>query len=253
MNKRLTIIGTAALLSLLCAFTSAQDVQQKVAAAMQMDYRTEAEVARDANRDPIRAIDFMGLQEDMTVVEFLPAGQAWYTKLLAPVLAEKGQLYLLDSAGTFQRWGDLLDNPVFKNTHKVTIDTRYNRAEGRYELGELNLEVNDADLFLNIREYHNFNAEDKTRLNKTAFDALKPGGRYVIIDHTRRHMQPETRILGRREDPVQVILEVQAAGFQLEKASDMFLRENDDLTQEVGHESVTGQTDRFFLVFQKPE
>lgn len=258
MRKLLPTVCTAALLLLPFTTASAQQqdlspVQQKVAAAMELDYRTEAEVARDANRQPVQALGFMGLNDDMTVVEFFPAGQAWYTKILAPVLADKGQLYLIDSQRTFEGWGDLLDNPVFKNTHKVPVEAGYNRSEGRYEIGELNLPVNDADLFLNIREYHNFNTEDKARINQAAFDALKPGGRYVVIDHTRRHMQPETRTLGRREDPVQVILEVQDAGFEVEKASGMFLSENDDLTREVGHESVTGQTDRFFLVFRKPE
>lgn len=248
---------TLATSSLLCLSFSAaaQDLsptQQRVADALKMDYRTEAERARDDNRDAVNALEFIGLEEGMTVVEFFPARQAWYTKILAPVLGE-GELYLIDSERTFNSWGDLLDNPVFDNTHKVMVDAGYNRQEGRYEIGEIDLPVKaEADVFMNIREYHNFNNADKTRLNKTAFDALKSGGRYVIIDHTRRHNQPETRTLGRREDPVQVILEVQDAGFELEKASGMFFRENDELNLEVGNDAVTGQTDRFFLVFKKP-
>lgn len=232
--------------------SQAQSVEDKIKTALAMDYRTEAERARDANRAPVEALTFIGLQDDMTVIEFFPAAQAWYSKILAPVLADKGKLYLIDSEATFGRWGNLLDNPVFNNTHKVPVEASYNRQEGRYNLGELNIPVDDADLFLNVREYHNFNLEDKTRLNKAVFDSLKSGGRYVIIDHTRRHMAPETRNLGRREDPVQVILEVQAAGFVLEKASDMFYKENDGLDLEVGNQAVTGQTDRFFLVFKKP-
>lgn len=243
--------------SLLCLPlpTLAEDfssTQKRVADALKMDYRSDAERARDANRDPVNALEFMGLKEGMTVVEFFPAGQAWYTKILAPVLGEKGQLYLIDSERTFSSWGDMLANPVFGNTHKVVVDAGYNRQEGRYEIGEFDLPVKNADLFLKIREYHNFNAEDKARLNKIAFNALKAGGRYVVIDHTRRHNHPENRTLGRREDPVQVILEVQEAGFKLEKVSDMFFRENDALNLEVGNEAVTGQTDRFFLVFRKP-
>lgn len=229
-----------------------QSVQEKLNAALQMDYRTDAEKARDANRQPVEALSFVGLEDNMTVVEFFPARQAWYSKLLAPVLADSGKLYLIDSEATFERWGDLLNNPVFKNTHKVPVEASYNREEGRYNLGELNIPVNDADVFLNVREYHNFNAADKARLNTAAFNALKSGGRYVVIDHTRRHMAPETRLLGRREDPVKVILEVQAAGFVLEKQSDMFFKENDGLDLEVGNRAVSGQTDRFFLVFKKP-
>jgi predicted methyltransferase len=117
-------------------------------------------------------------------------------------------------------------------------------------LGELDLGVNDADLVLNIREYHNFNAEDRARLNQTSFDTLRSGGRYVLIDHSRRHMQPEEPPLSRREDPVQVIVEVQAAGFALEKTSDMFYRPVDSLDKEV--REFAGRTDRFFFVFKKP-
>ncbi len=251
MNKFSTLSACITLL-LSISVSAATPLHEKITAAMKMAYRSKAELARDANRDPVQALTFIGLRDDMKVIEFLPAGPAWYTKILGPVLADKGELHLLDSRQTFTRWGDLLENAAFKSTKAIAIENSYSRTEGRYVLGELNLGIDDADLFLNIREYHNFNEADKARLNRAAFNALKPGGRYVVIDHTRRHMQPETRALGRREDPVQVILEVQAVGFELEKASNMFFRENDALDLEVGDASVTGQTDRLFLVFKKP-
>jgi predicted methyltransferase len=230
---------------------SAQSVQDKIAAAMKMDYRTEAELARDADRKAPEALAFIGLKDNMKVVEFFPAGQAWYTKILAPVLADKGELWVIDSERTFGSWGKLLDNPAFKSTKKITTEANYNREERRYEIGEIKIPFSDADLFMNIREYHNMNAADKTRMNKIAFNALKSGGQYVVIDHTRRHMQAEDDgPLFRREDPVEVILEVQAAGFVLEKASDIFASPVDDLKQEVS--AVNNQTDRFFFVFKKP-
>ena len=113
--------------------------------------------------------------------------------------------------------------------------------------------MTDADMVLCIREYHNFNSEDRIRFNKAAFDALNPGGIYVVIDHSRRHMAPETWELRRREDAVKVIIEVQNAGFELVKSSDMFYRPDDELVYEVGRKTVTGNTDRFTLVFEKPK
>jgi predicted methyltransferase len=235
------------------SLTMAQSVQEKIDAAMKMSYRTEAERVRDSDRKAPEALAFMGLRDNMKVVEFFPARQAWFTKVLAPVLADKGQLWLIDSDATFKSWGDLLKNPVFKTTKTITTDASYNRAERRYNIGEIVIPFNDADLFLNIREYHNMNAADKARLNKVAFNALKSGGKYVVIDHTRRHMQAEDDgPLFRREDPVKVILDVQAAGFILEKASDMYYSPVDALNLEVGDASVTNRTDRFFLVFRKP-
>jgi predicted methyltransferase len=230
-----------------------QSVQEKIEAAMKMEYRTEAERARDADRRAPEALAFIGLRDNMKVVEFFPARQAWYTKVLAPVLAEKGQLWVIDSDATFKAWGDLLKNPAFKSTKTISVEASYNAPERRYAVGEIAVPVNDADLFLNFREYHNLNAVDKARLNKIAFNSLKSGGRYIVKDHTRRHMQAEDDgPLFRREDPVKVILDVQAAGFVLEKASDMFYSAADPLNVEVGHASVTNRTDRFFLVFKKP-
>lgn len=253
MNK--TVLKLSALCSLLTlsSLALAQSVEDKINAAMKMSYRTEAELARDSDRKAPEALAFMGLRDNMKVIEFFPARQAWYTKILAPVLKDKGELWLIDSDATFKSWGDLLKDPAFKTTRTITVDASYNREERRYNIGEIKIPVKDADLFLNIREYHNFNAADKARLNKAAFNALKSGGRYVVKDHTRRHMQPENDgPLFRREDPVDVILEVQAAGFVLEKASKMFYSAADTLNVEVGDKSVTNRTDRFFLVFKKP-
>ena len=139
---------------------------------------------------------------------------------------------------------------MFAMTHPVTIENDYNGAKGIYEPGELNFGTSSADLFLHFREYHNFTDADNGRINDKVFDTLKSGGSYVVVDHTRRHMQEETEAVYRREDPVSVILQVQAAGFVLDRASDMFFQASDDLTQEVGQ--IPNMTDRFFLVFKKP-
>jgi len=49
-----------------------------------------------------------------------------------------------------------------------------------------------------------------------------------------------------------VILAVQEAGFRLIAFSDMFFKPDDELRYEVGRKTVTGNTDRFALLFQKP-
>jgi predicted methyltransferase len=42
-------------------------------------------------------------------------------------------------------------------------------------------------------------------------------------------------------------------GFVLDKSSDKFYRPDDALSFEVGRKTVTGNTDRFMLVFRKPK
>jgi len=252
MKKTNFILALVLLIAPLAASAQLSAIQQKVQSVMEMDHRTDAERARDEDRDPVNAIEFMGLEDDMTIIEFIPARQAYYTKILGPVLRDNGHLMAIDSQGTFDNWGDWIEMPEMGMVHPVPMELSFNRSEGRYMPGPLNFGIpaGTADKFLYIREYHNFNEADNARINAAVFDSLKSGGEYVIIDHTRRHMQEETRALGRREDPVSVIVQVQAAGFVLDRASDMFFQESDDLSKEVGE--IPNMTDRFFLVFKKP-
>lgn len=251
MIKPSLIVAALSLLSpVLVSAQSLTPLQQSVQNVMGMEHRTDAELERDADRDPIAALDFIGLEDDMTVIEFLPAGQAYYTKILGPVLRDNGHLYSVDNEDSFSYWGDWTEMDMFAMTHQVAIENNYNGAEGIYEPGELNFGTSSADMFLHFREYHNFTDEANGRINAKVFDTLKSGGTYVVVDHTRRHMQEETGATYRREDPVNVILQVQAAGFVLDRASDMFFESSDDLSQEVGQ--IPNMTDRFFLVFKKP-
>ncbi|MBV1907983.1 MAG: hypothetical protein KUG78_01610 [Kangiellaceae bacterium] len=250
MKKSLiTLLVASASFSALAAVSP---FQEKVIKTMKMEHRKEADTKRDRNRRPHQALEFFGLKEDMKVIEFAP-GNGWYTKILAPLLKDKGELHLAYRDEWLKGMDKLLALEPMNNAKKLPIELSWNNQERQYQLGKLDFAMNDADMLLNIREYHNFDAKDKAKLNKATFDALKPGGLYVIVDHSRRHMAPETHELRRREDAVDVILEVQAAGFILEKSSDMFYRPDDALTFEVGRKTVTGNTDRFTLVFRKPK
>jgi predicted methyltransferase len=93
---------------------------------------------------------------------------------------------------------------------------------------------------------------DRATVNQSTFEALKSGGYYGIVDHTRRHNQPATRENGRRVDPVLVIKEVQAAGFVLVDFSALYYRPNDALALEVANPEVNDRTDRIALLFRKP-
>ncbi len=135
---------------------------------------------------------------------------------------------------------------------KLPIDIGWNKEKGKFDVGDLSFGMSDADLVLNIREYHNFDRAGARKLNSAVFEALEPGGFYCIIDHTRRHMEPDSPENRRRADPVEVIKQVQAAGFLFLDSSDLFFRADDELRYEVGRATVTGNTDRFTLLFRKP-
>jgi predicted methyltransferase len=235
------------------AFASHADEQteQKVKAAMASDVRTAAEVERDANRKPVETLAFFGLKDDMRVLELLPGG-GWYTKILAPVLRDKGKLYV--SIGTGNVKTNLVTQPGFDKVGVLDIDATIERNGdfGTNSIGAFDFGVSNLDMVLTFRNMHNFTPAGRANINAAAFKSLRSGGHYGVVDHSRRHMEPMTMENRRRADVVQIIEEVLDAGFRFEGYSDLHYRPDDELRYEVGRKTVTGNTDRFTLLFSKP-
>lgn len=230
----------------------ANDFSQNIQQAMQSEQRSDAEKLRDRNRKPVKTLEFFGIKGNMKVLELIP-GSGWYTKLLAPALRENGQFYV--SLGTSRVEKSLLKQPPFNQTKILSAATsmNYSSEKEAYQLSDINFEVNDLDAVLTFRNYHNFSQGSRMAMNKAAYKALKSGGIYGVVDHTRRHMQQDNDENGRRVDPVLAIKEIQAAGFELVNYSSLHYRADDELRYEVGRKSVTGNTDRFTLLFKKPQ
>lgn len=234
------------------AFASDFDATEaKLKTALEAEIRTDAEKERDRNRRPIQTLEFFGFRDDMKIVELLPGG-GWYTKLLAPVVQENGEYYA--AFGTDRIVERLAGKPGFENMTVVAEDAKVYRKEGArtYTLETEGLGVTGADMVLTFRNYHNFDAEGRAAMNKAAFDALKSGGVYAVVDHTRRHMEQDNSENRRRIDPVLAIHEIEAAGFEFTDFSDLHLRLDDELRYEVGRKTVTGNTDRWTIKFTKP-
>ncbi len=125
-------------------------------------------------------------------------------------------------------------------------------TRGVFHLGPLSFWQDDLDLVLTFRNVHNLDPEGRANLNEAVFEALRPGGHYGVVDHTRRHMEADSAANRRRVDPVAAIQEILQAGFEFVGYSDLHYRPGDDLGLEVGEEQVSGRTDRFTLLFRKP-
>lgn len=218
--------------------------------AMASDIRSEAEKARDANRKPIETLEFFGLESDMRVLELIPGG-GWYTKLLAPVLADEGELFVAIGTTAVEQ---MLADGTLEDVNVVEIEGEFVRAEGerRFRFEGLEIPVEDIDLALTFRNLHNMTEEGRRGVNEAVFQALRSGGHYGVVDHTRRHMQQDNDENWRRMDPVQMIKELEAVGFEFVDYSTLHYRPDDELRYEVGRHSVTGNTDRFTLLFRKP-
>jgi len=236
--------------SLSAGLVQADTFSDNIKAAMKAETRSEKDKDRDRNRRPVQTLEFLGIQEDMKVLELIPGG-GWYTSLLAPALKDKGQLYL-GMAGRIKE--TLLKEKAFSKVKTVSNDSKWerNKEEKRYDLSNIDFEVKNIDAVLTFRNYHNLALATRTAVNAEALKALKPGGIYGIVDHTRRHMQSENDENGRRVDPVLVIKEVEAAGFEFVDYSNLHYKADDELRYEVGRKSVSANTDRFTLLFKKP-
>ena len=237
--------------SLSAGLVQADTFSDNIKVAMNAEVRSDKDKERDRNRRPVETLKFLGIQEDMKVLELIPGG-GWYTALLAPALKDKGKLYLGMANDRIKE--GLLKQKGFSKVETVSNDSKWerNKEEKRYNLLNIEFDVKNIDAVLTFRNYHNLSLATRTTLNVEALKALKPGGIYGIVDHTRRHMQSENDENGRRIDPVLVIKEVEAAGFEFVDYSTLHYKADDELRYEVGRKSVTGNSDRFTLLFKKP-
>jgi predicted methyltransferase len=244
-------LTTALLLLLTIGAQAANEIDAKVEAALAAESRPQADRDRDQDRLPLATLNFFGLKDNMRVLELLPGG-GWYTRVLGPVLAENGKLYV--ALGTGRVETGLLGTPGFEKVEALATNENLRRPEGAvfYEVDDFEFSVSDMDMVLTFRNQHNFSPESRNRVNSQVFKALKSGGLYGVVDHTRRHMEKLNDENRRRIDPVVVIKEMLDIGFEFVGYSDLHFRADDELEYEVGRRSVTGNTDRFTLLFRKP-
>lgn len=250
MGRFLTLT-LLAMLALEPATASEAPWRAKLAAAMDSPIRTEVEKARDANRRPARTLEFMRFRDDLRVLELFP-GTGWYTKLLAPVLAERGELYLALSTDRVQAVIERTPELSTARVLDVNPPLTSTGVRGLFDLEPFSFWMEDLDLVLTFRNAHNLTSGGRFNLNQAVYEALRPGALYGIVDHARRHMEPDGAENRRRVDPVRLIHEVLQSGFEFVGWSDLHYRPDDELRYEVGRRTVRGNTDRFTLLFRKP-
>jgi predicted methyltransferase len=246
MRKNLICIASVLLSSQLMAADSAA-TRNKIEQALTGSIRDAAETARDANRKPGEVLEFFGLEDDMKVLEISPATGYW-SKLVGPTLCENGG-ELIFSVGV----SDDFKNDVM-SLDGLECSSAINNDITLRNLPEFSFDDSQFDMVLTFWNLHNPSVEGRKNLNEAAFSALKSGGIYGVVDHTRRHLEPTSREAqnGRRLDPVLIIKEMIDVGFEFVDFSPMHYHPEDNLSQEVGTPGVRGNTDRFTMSFRKP-
>jgi len=220
------------------------ELAQKIIAA---EDRSEEDRKVDARRHPAELLTFLDVQPGMKVAD-LGAGGGYTTELLARVVGKKGVVWGQNNAHTLEKfhpddWSARIALPV--NAKIVRVDREYDEP-----LPEV---AKDLDLVTILFSYHDVIAQghDTAKMNAAVFQALKPGGFYVIADHTARTGSGlEAAKDVHRIDEALVREQVLAAGFRFAEAA-QFLRDPED---KLGKKSfaIGFETDRFLLKFYKP-
>ncbi|MEH2268267.1 MAG: methyltransferase domain-containing protein [Nostoc sp.] len=182
-------------------------------------HRSVANRNRDKYRHPAQTLEFFGLRQNMTVVELWP-GSGWYTEILAPFLAAKGQLIVANlapstskSALAFQE--KLAANPEIFGKVKVAQINPPN---------ELTLAPdNSVDLVVTFRNIHNWvKAGYDEQIYAAAYKALKPGGILGVEEHRGKpDISLEESIKTGYMSLDGVIAAVEKAGFKLVDKSEI--------------------------------
>jgi predicted methyltransferase len=226
---------------------AADKIPAAINAAVADKSRPEEDRQRDADRKPAEVIAFAGIKKGDHIAELLPGG-GYFTRIFAKVVGDTGVVYALTP-------------PQRPNGPDPAAAVNAIAAENKnvkvVPLNPEKLTPEPVDLVwtsLNYHDVHNRPNADLAAFNKSVFDALKPGGVYIVIDHAAAPGSgtSATSTL-HRIDPEAVKSEVTAAGFKLEGTSDVLKNPQDPHTAGVRDPSIRGKTDQFVFKFRKPK
>ncbi len=227
---------------------AADGIPAHVSTAVAEPTRPEADTTRDADRKPADVIAFSGLKPGDKIADLNPGG-GYYTRIFAKVVGTQGKVYGLVPKSSLERRpesGDAVKGIAATNSnvmfHPVTL-TAIETPE-------------PLDMVWTSNNYHDFKNRDEgttDAMNKSIFNALKPGGIYIVTDHAAEAGSGgrDTNTL-HRVDAGLVKQEALAAGFVLDGESNILSNSNDDRKGKVFEADMRGHTDRFVLRFKKP-
>jgi predicted methyltransferase len=234
------------------AMVSGEKARTDAASAAVADtLRPATDVKRDGDRHPAEMLAFAGVKPGDKVADLI-AGGGYFTRLFAKDVGPGGHVYVIQPAEIIKIAPVYLKQiqDVVKDYPNVTLIT--DALPAALKTPE------KLDLVWTSQNYHDMHdpfmgPEDMAAVNKAVFDALKPGGRFIVLDHVAEAGSGlrDTNTL-HRIDPEAVKKEVEAAGFVLEAESPLLHNPNDPHTANVFDTSIRGRTDQFILKFRKP-
>ncbi|WP_339617442.1 hypothetical protein [uncultured Gilvimarinus sp.] len=220
------------------------------------EQRSAADRQRDLTSKPQDIISLLELSPGETVVDLF-GGAGYYAELLSSHVGPNGHAVLHNNA-------------AFAAFAKDNLTVRLDRWDKSApfeviisETDKLGFAPNSVDGFLMVMAYHDLYHEvpeyhwgphNREDILAQLYRALKMNGRLVIVDHNGAKGTgiSQTKSLHRIEAST-AIKDITAAGFVLLSQSDVLANPSDDLTLNVFDPNIRSHTDRFVLVFGKPQ
>jgi predicted methyltransferase len=243
----------------------------RVAEILASPDRTEADRTNDLRRKPYEMLNFIGMRPGMVVLD-LSAGGGYTSELLARSTGPTGRVYAqspprVPRPPPAQPEGAA--TPVTPPTASASASSppvpaglavRAKRVDNIIVVVQpfedpvpVERATNGLDLVTLMFNYHDLGhmGVDRGRMNRAVFAALKPGGLYVIADHSGRPGTgiSESGTLHRVEEAF-LRQEIESAGFRL-VASGHFLRNPND-PRDRNTPDPPQPKDEFVLKFVKP-
>ncbi|WP_304175372.1 class I SAM-dependent methyltransferase [Phenylobacterium aquaticum] len=249
--KRNLMLAAMAVVALGTADAAWAKPSAAIVAAVADKGRPAEDTARDADRKPAEMLEFAGVKPGQTVGDFLPGG-GYFTRIFAKAVGPKGAVYAIISEGQAAN----KDKPPAVNA--IAADANY----GNVKVVAANFQSlalpTPADVIWTSQNYHDLHLTrlnlDVAAVNKAVFNALKPGGYYIVLDHAAPAGTPvDAANTLHRIDPAIVKTELEAAGFKLVGESSVLRNPKDDFTKNVFDPAVRGHTDQFIYKFQRPK
>lgn len=233
--------------------------------AMSQPGRLAADLARDQRSKPEQVIPLLQLQAGARVVDLFGSG-GYYSELLAAVVGERGEVLLHNNRG-FRAWGiNILDDRF--GEHRINGPALHNLVQHDREIENLDLGIGTLDGAILVMAFHDlyvvpsrYNGEryvpvgppaDVDHFMRQVHRALKPGARFVIVDHQAGSDMPLAEALElHRIHAAFTISELERFGFRYITSTDALANPADDHSHIVFDPDVEGRTDRFVLVFER--
>jgi predicted methyltransferase len=254
MSRKLCVglLASVALVMSAAPAAVAAAVPANITAAVADASRPETDTKRDADRKPADMLAFTGVKSGDKVADIIPGG-GYFSRLFSAAVGPKGAVYgyMPTEFAKFSK------TPLPANgTHPDTA-----RPNITFLTGPMNsfATPEKLDIVWTSQNYHDLHDDfaapsDLAVINKAVFAALKPGGVYIVLDHSAADGSglAATNTL-HRIDAAQVKKEVEAAGFKYEGESNVLRNPADPRTANVFDASIRGHTDQFIYKFRKPK